>query len=152
MPRKNNDNAGKLVIRGDKNLAEEISNENITEKFVVDNPIKRVIKIHQLPWTEKQKEFFKIALHPSTNIVFVSGPAGTSKTILSVYCALQMLNMKCISDIMYLRSAVESSDKSLGFLPGTADEKLKFFNLPFFWGFLILDIHFVRFLFQKKFR
>ena len=42
-----------------------------------------------------------------------------------------MLNMKCISDIMYLRSAVESSDKSLGFLPGTADEKLKFFNLPF---------------------
>ena len=132
MPRKKNEgNTGKLKIRGDKDLAEEISNENITEKFAVDNPIKRAIKIHQFPWTDKQKEFFKIALHPSTNIVFVNGPAGTSKTLLSVYCALQMLNMKCISDIMYLRSAVESSDKSLGFLPGSADEKLKFFNLPF---------------------
>ena len=131
MPRRKNENTGKLKIRGDKDLAEEISNENITEKFVVDNPIKRAIKIHQFPWTEKQKEFFKIALHPSTNIVFVNGPAGTSKTLLSVYCALQLLNMKCISDIMYLRSAVESSDKSLGFLPGSADEKLKFFNLPF---------------------
>ena len=32
---------------------------------------------------------------------------------------------------MYLRSAVESSDKSLGFLPGTAEEKLRFYNLPF---------------------
>ena len=39
--------------------------------------------------------------------------------------------MKAASDIMYLRSAVESSDRSLGFLPGTADEKLRFYNLPF---------------------
>ena len=131
MSKKSPNANGKLKIRGGKELAEDISNSNINEKFVIDNPIKRVIKINQLPWTEKQKEFFKIALHPSTNIVFVNGPAGTSKTLLSVYCALQMLNMKIISDIMYLRSAVESSDKSLGFLPGNADEKLKFFNLPF---------------------
>ena len=131
MSKKSPNANGKLKIRGGKELAEDISNSNINEKFVIDNPIKRVIKINQLPWTEKQKEFFRIALHPSTNIVFVNGPAGTSKTLLSVYCALQMLNMKIISDIMYLRSAVESSDKSLGFLPGNADEKLKFFNLPF---------------------
>jgi phosphate starvation-inducible protein PhoH len=38
--------------------------------------------------------------------------------------------MKTISDIMYLRSAVESSDKSLGYLPGDANEKLRFYNLP----------------------
>ena len=131
MSKKSPNANGKLKIRGGRELAEDISNNNINEKFVIDNPIKRVIKINQLPWTEKQKEFFRIALHPSTNIVFVNGPAGTSKTLLSVYCALQMLNMKIISDIMYLRSAVESSDKSLGFLPGNADEKLKFFNLPF---------------------
>lgn len=131
MSKKSPNANGKLKIRGGRELAEDISNNNINEKFVIDNPIKRVIKINQFPWTEKQKEFFKIALHPSTNIVFVNGPAGTSKTLLSVYCALQMLNMKIISDIMYLRSAVESSDKSLGFLPGNAEEKLKFFNLPF---------------------
>ena len=95
------------------------------------NPIKRQIKIKQFPWTQKQKEFFKIALDKDTKIIFVKGPAGTSKTLLAVYCALQLLNMKCNSDIMYLRSAVESSDRSLGFLPGSAEDKLRFFNLPF---------------------
>ena len=32
---------------------------------------------------------------------------------------------------MYLRSAVESSESRLGFLPGSAEEKLAFYNLPF---------------------
>jgi phosphate starvation-inducible PhoH-like protein len=95
------------------------------------NPIKRVIKVKQLPWTQKQKDFFKIALDKDTQIIFVDGPAGTSKSLLSVYCGLQLLNMKVISDIMYLRSAVESSESKLGFLPGSADEKLRFYNMPF---------------------
>lgn len=130
---KNEDGADKPIkIRGDKQLAEDLSKVNAHKKtFVAENPIKTQIKINQLPWTDKQKEFFKVALHPHTKIVFVNGPAGTAKTLLSTYCALQMLNMKCIEEIMYLRSAVESSDKSLGYLPGTADEKLRFFNLPF---------------------
>ena len=120
---------GKVKIRGDREFADDL---NETEKkFVVENPIKRQIKINQLPWTEKQKEFFRIALDYNTKIVFVNGPAGTSKTLLSVYCGLQLLNMKAISDTMYLRSAVESSESKLGFLPGSADDKLKFYNLPF---------------------
>ena len=41
-----------------------------------------------------------------------------------------MLNMKCISDIMYLRSSVESSDQRIGFLPGSADEKLAYYKIP----------------------
>ena len=32
---------------------------------------------------------------------------------------------------MYIRSPVESSDSKIGFLPGDADEKLKYYNLPF---------------------
>ena len=95
------------------------------------NPIKRQLKINQFPWTEKQKEFFKIALDRNTKIIFVNGPAGTSKTLLAVYCGLQLMNMKKISDIMYLRSAVESSAQGLGFLPGTAEDKLRFYHLPF---------------------
>ena len=119
---------GKVKIRGARKLACELSG---TKNPRSPNPIKKQIKLHQFPWTEKQKEFFKVALDFSTKIVFVNGPAGTAKTLLSVYCALQLLNMKNVDDIMYLRSAVESSDKSLGFLPGTAEEKLRFYNLPF---------------------
>ena len=99
--------------------------------FSNPNPIKRVLKVKQFPWTDNQKEFFKIALHKDTKIIFVDGPAGTSKSLLSVYCGLQLLNMKVISDIMYLRSAVESSESKLGFLPGSPEEKLMFYNMPF---------------------
>ena len=113
-----------------KETREEIE-ASLEDRFENPNPIKRQIKINQLNWTEKQKEFFKVALDRDTKIVFVNGPAGTAKTLLSVYCGLQLLNMKAISDIMYLRSAVESSDRSLGFLPGSAEEKLRFYNLPF---------------------
>tara|TARA_Y100000310_G_scaffold42418_1_gene39716 strand:- start:2138 stop:2902 length:765 start_codon:yes stop_codon:yes gene_type:complete len=97
----------------------------------IRNPLKTQIKLRQFPWTEKQKDFFKVALNPDTRIVFVDGPAGTSKTLLATYCGLQLLNMRAASDICYLRSAVESSDSHLGFLPGSADDKLRFYNLPF---------------------
>ena len=134
MQKSNNDGdssatEGKLKIRGARKLAENITGD--CHKVGTPNPLKRQIKLNQFPWTEKQKEFFKVALDYSTKVVFVNGPAGTSKTLLSVYCALQMLNMKNVDDIMYLRSAVESSDKSLGYLPGSAEEKLRFYNLPF---------------------
>jgi len=121
---------GKVKIRGGTEIANSL-NKDTASIPIIDNPIRGQIKIHQFPWTDKQKEFFRIALHPDTNIVFVDGPAGTAKTLLSTYCGLQLLNMKVVSDIMYLRSAVESSDRSLGFLPGTAEEKLRFYNLPF---------------------
>jgi phosphate starvation-inducible protein PhoH len=129
-PCKSKGKDGKVKIRGDRKTAENLT--GCAKKGPkTPNPIKRQIKLNQFPWTEKQKEFFRVALDPSTNVVFVNGPAGTSKTLLSVYCGLQLLNMKVADDIMYLRSAVESSDKSLGYLPGDANEKLRFYNLPF---------------------
>ena len=129
MPaKKKTKSTGRVKIRGDKELAEDLNEKE--NKFMVSNPMKRVIKINQFPWTEKQKEFFRIALDYNTKIVFVDGPAGTSKTLLATYCGLQLLNMKVIDSIMYLRSAVESSDRSLGFLPGDANDKLRFYNLP----------------------
>ncbi len=93
--------------------------------------IKEFLTIKDLNWTEKQKEFIKLGTDKDTKLMFVNGPAGSSKTLLSVYCALKLLNEKRISDIIYIRSAVESSDSKLGFLPGDADEKLHFYNLPF---------------------
>ena len=120
-----------------KNSRSRLKGETLKEveeamtNFDNPNPIKRQIKIKQFPWSEKQKDFFKIALHPDTKVLLVDGPAGTSKTLLSTYCSLQLLNLKVISDIMYLRSAVESSAHSLGYLPGSAEDKLRFYNMPF---------------------
>ena len=102
--------------REKETIRKEIDEEIYPTPINLD-PIKRKIKVNQLPWTAKQKEFFKIGLHADTKIMFITGPAGTSKTLLSVYCGLQLLNLKWVSDIMYLRSAVESSESRLGFLP-----------------------------------
>ena len=117
--------------KGKEETRNLIMDDTAPYMFSNPNPIKRVLKVKQFPWTDRQKEFFKIALHKDTKIVFVDGPAGSAKSLLSVYCGLQLLNMKVISDIMYLRSAVESSESKLGFLPGSAEEKLMFYNMPF---------------------
>ena len=111
--------------------ARKIIEDETADPWENPNPLRRTIKVNQLPWTDKQKDFFKTALHHDTKIMFVNGPAGTSKSLLAVYCGLQLLNMKAISDIMYLRSAVESSDSKLGYLPGSAEDKLRFYNMPF---------------------
>tara|TARA_Y100000592_G_scaffold89260_1_gene146252 strand:+ start:2022 stop:2813 length:792 start_codon:yes stop_codon:yes gene_type:complete len=115
-----------------RELAAEIQDAISSEEdFENPNPLKTTLRVKQFPWTDRQKQFFKLALADDTRVVFVNGPAGTSKTLLSVYCGLQLLNKKVISDMMYVRSAVESSDARLGYLPGSAEDKLKFYNLPF---------------------
>lgn len=80
--------------------------------------------------TEKQKQFLEVAMNKDTKIIFVTGPAGTSKTYMSIFAALQLLNERRMSDIIYIRSAVESSESKLGFLPGEADEKMAPYLAP----------------------
>jgi phosphate starvation-inducible protein PhoH and related proteins len=85
------------------------------------------LNLRGLDWTEKQKAFIELATHKDTKIVFLSGPAGTSKSILAVYCALLLLNQKRVSDLVYVRTIVESASQSMGTLPGDENSKLKFF-------------------------
>jgi phosphate starvation-inducible PhoH-like protein len=80
--------------------------------------------------TEKQNAFISLALDTSTKIIFVSGPAGVSKTYLSVLASLLLLNNKKVSDLIYLRSVVESSSRSMGFLPGDLDLKMGVYLRP----------------------
>jgi phosphate starvation-inducible PhoH-like protein len=94
------------------------------------NKIKTPLSIYQRELNEKQKQFLELAMDKTTKIVFVSGPAGTSKTYMAVYAALTLLNQRRVSDIIYIRSAVESSEAKLGFLPGEADEKMAPYLAP----------------------
>jgi phosphate starvation-inducible PhoH-like protein len=95
------------------------------EKIDFDFPIR------ELPWTDKQKKLLEIILDKKTKCVFVSGPAGTSKTATSVYAALTLLKIKKISDIIFLRTAVESADSKIGFLPGEYEQKVQNYMVPF---------------------
>jgi phosphate starvation-inducible PhoH-like protein len=89
------------------------------------------LTIKNLPWTENQKNIISRFLDKGTKVLLLKGPAGTSKTTLAMYCGLTLLNMRRISDMVLVRSAVESSDSKLGFLPGTLDEKIAVYLTPF---------------------
>jgi predicted ribonuclease YlaK len=80
--------------------------------------------------TEKQKELIELIEHKNTKVVFIQGPAGTSKSFTSIYAGLKLMNKKTISDIVYVRSIAESASKSLGSLPGEADDKMEPFLMP----------------------
>jgi phosphate starvation-inducible PhoH-like protein len=115
----------KKTVKPVKEPSEELEAEDVLFKP------KLQLKIKELDWTQKQRDFFRLGLDDNTRIVILSGPAGTSKTLMAVYCGLKLMNEGKVSDMMYLRSAVESSEAKLGFLPGSAEEKLSFYNLPF---------------------
>jgi len=89
-----------------------------------NSKMKNEITIRDRELTPKQIEFLQLMTDRDTKMVFISGPAGTSKTYLAVLALLKLLNTKKVSDIIYLRSAVESADSKIGFLPGEIEDKM----------------------------
>jgi phosphate starvation-inducible protein PhoH and related proteins len=65
------------------------------------------------------------------DIVFAIGPAGTGKTYLAMAMAVRALLDKQIRRIILTRPAVEAGE-SLGFLPGTLEEKIDPYLRPLF--------------------
>lgn len=104
------------------------NNEHAKDKSIVVHQaqkLERPIQIRQRPdLTNKQKEFLKLALDNNTKIMFLSGPSGSSKSFLATLAVLELMNLKKVSDLLYIRSIVESSDNKMGYLPGSAEEKL----------------------------
>ena len=94
------------------------------------NKIEHYLTILQRELTEKQKIFIELALDKKVKLLLVSGPAGSTKTYLSVLASLMLMNEKKISDILYVRSVVESADVKMGTLPGEADDKLSPYKRP----------------------
>jgi phosphate starvation-inducible protein PhoH len=104
------------------------NNQNAKDKSLVVHQapkLERSVQIRQRPdLTLKQKEFLKIALDNDTKVIFLSGPSGSSKSFLATLAVLELMNLKKVSDLIYIRSIVESSDNKMGYLPGSAEEKL----------------------------
>ena len=91
---------------------------------------KNSILLGHIELTEKQSKFHKIMRNPETRVVFISGPAGTAKTFISVYTALYKHNQDNLLKILYLRSLAESAEKGMGFLKGSMDDKFNPYTGP----------------------
>jgi phosphate starvation-inducible PhoH-like protein len=74
-------------------------------------------------WTEKQKVILDTMNYHKTNCVIVNALAGTGKTTLAIYSALQHLQRGLVDKILYIRTPVEASHSKLGYLKGSIDDK-----------------------------
>jgi phosphate starvation-inducible PhoH-like protein len=81
------------------------------------------------PKGESQKRY--VDLVRENDITFSIGPAGTGKTYLAMALAVRALLDKQIRRIILTRPAVEAGE-SLGFLPGTLEEKVDPYLRPLF--------------------
>lgn len=92
--------------------------------------LKQNIVVNSLKLDDKQLRFLEKSLAKKTKIMFISGPAGTSKTYMSVYSALRLLSAEDDLDLVYVRTVIESADKGLGALPGDLAEKFNPYIMP----------------------
>ena len=92
--------------------------------------LKSTFRVNNLRLTENQKVFLSLALQEKTNIMFVSGPAGSTKTYMAVYSALRHLSADQDLDLLYVRTVIESAEKGLGALPGDIEDKFNPYMMP----------------------
>ncbi len=85
--------------------------------------------------TEGQKRYVDAIL--TNTITFGIGPAGTGKTYLAMAMALAALRRHEVSRIVLTRPVVEAGE-SLGYLPGTLEEKLNPYVRPLYDSLLDL--------------
>lgn len=94
-------------------------------------PLKRrSIKSFQ-PKTENQKEFVDLMRNDAVDIVIAIGPAGTGKTMLACYSAVEALRLGKVNKLVVTRPVV-SVDEELGFLPGSLESKMDPWTRPIF--------------------
>lgn len=84
--------------------------------------------VQLLPKTEKQREYIE-ALKVSPQII-VTGPAGTGKTYIAATKAVQLFQANVVDKIILTRPNV-ASGRSLGFFPGSLEEKIGPWIVPF---------------------
>jgi phosphate starvation-inducible PhoH-like protein len=85
------------------------------------------------PRTENQKEYIRTVAE--NTITFCQGLAGSGKTHIAIGMALEYLLDEKISRIIVTRPVIEAGEK-IGYLPGSAEEKLHPYLLP-----IIDEIH-----------
>lgn len=118
------DKAAPKPIGGKTSIDKSIK---VPQRDKIDFPLN--IRMRQ-DLTENQKKLIDLILDKNTKLVFIDGPAGTSKTFVAIMAGLMLLNKHSVSDILYVRSIAESASKSLGSLPGTQEEKIMPFLMP----------------------
>lgn len=97
----------------------------------IDDELVNVPTNHQAwglrPRAKEQSFALDLLMDPTVEVVALSGPAGTGKTIVTLAAALQQTFEKSdqrYDRIMVIRPVIAIGHQDIGYLPGTKEEKL----------------------------
>ncbi|MDA1381372.1 PhoH family protein [Plesiomonas shigelloides] len=84
--------------------------------------------MHRQAWGVHPKNIYQaMALHalldPSIDLVILTGPAGSGKTLLAMAAALEQVVEKKMYDKIIVTRNTPDIGESIGYLPGTEEEK-----------------------------
>lgn len=83
-----------------------------------------------IPKSINQEKYILALLDNNTDIVVVSGPAGTGKTYLAMQAAIKSMKSGICDRIILTRPAVGVDDEKHGFLPGDINQKMEPWTRP----------------------
>jgi predicted ribonuclease YlaK len=94
-----------------KSKKRNVKDDLIDEENIVESLEKTVKKewycnfkiSNKFKLNEVHNSFLELCMYKDTKMVFVDGPAGSGKSYLAVYAALQMLLKKEINQLYYLQ-------------------------------------------------
>lgn len=111
--------------------------DTLTEKkdkspLIHQNPkINFDLDIREYQWTERQKNIIDTALSRRHKMTLIDGIWGSGKSLISIYCCLQLLQKRKISNILYIRNIIQSGSGTIGWLGGDLQTRLMPYMLPF---------------------
>jgi phosphate starvation-inducible PhoH-like protein len=103
-----------------------------TIDFTQTQPKKVQRPVELIPQSINQEKYIIALTDPETDIVMVSGPAGTGKTYLAMLAAIQAMRKGDCKKILLTRPAVAVDDEKHGFLPGDLNQKMEPWVRPLF--------------------
>ncbi len=106
-------------------------NQSKTIDFTkVQQKVKPRKAIELIPKSINQEKYILALLDEDTDIIVVSGPAGTGKTYLGMLAAIKALREGECDQIILTRPAVGVDDEKHGFLPGDLNAKMEPWTRP----------------------
>jgi len=106
-------------------------NESKTIDFTQVQPRRKIRKpVNLIPKSLNQEKYIIALLDDNTDIVVVSGPAGTGKTYLAMLAAIKAMQSGECNQIILTRPAVGVDDEKHGFLPGDLNSKMEPWTRP----------------------
>jgi len=105
-------------------------NQSKTIDFSQAQPRAKRKAVELIPKSQNQEKYMMALLDDETDIVVVSGPAGTGKTYLGMLAAIKAMREGICEQIILTRPAVGVDDEKHGFLPGDLNAKMEPWTRP----------------------